>query len=321
VSCFRRLRPLCLLVPLLGAQSPTFRVPARLVVAPTSVTDNHGRFVNGLSVSDFSLFDNDVPQQIHEDGDFLPISVAVVIQTNLAARPIQPRLDELGPLLGALVVGEGGEAAILTFDHRVRVAQDFTGDLGRLTRVLRLIEFSYWDSHLLDASVKAIDLLKHRPDYRRRILLVISETHDDGSESKLRDVIAQAELNNVLIYSLTISRAHAALQGLASGDLLPMIQQIYGGAKDLMIKNPLAVLTSYTGGEQYTLMNRESLEQAVRKMGEEIHGQYLLSFTPVNTPESGYHKIRVALNRSGWEVRSRPGYWSAAEDLPERESH
>jgi VWFA-related protein len=321
VSCFRRLRPLCLLVPLLGAQSPTFRVPARLVVAPTSVTDNHGRFVNGLSVSDFSLFDNDVPQQIHEDGDFLPISVAVVIQTNLAARPIQPRLDELGPLLGALVVGEGGEAAILTFDHRVRVAQDFTGDLGRLTRVLRLIEFSYWDSHLLDASVKAIDLLKHRPDYRRRILLVISETHDDGSESKLRDVIAQAELNNVLIYSLTISRAHAALQGLASGDLLPMIQQIYGGAKDLIIKNPLAVLTGYSGGEQYTLMNRESLEQAVRKMGEEIHGQYLLSFTPVNTPESGYHKIRVALNRSGWEVRSRPGYWSAAEDLPERESH
>jgi VWFA-related protein len=310
-----------LLVPLLGAQSPTFRVPARLVVAPTSVTDNHGRFVNGLSVSDFSLFDNDVPQQIHEDGDFLPISVAVVIQTNLAARPIQPRLDELGPLLGALVVGEGGEAAILTFDHRVRVAQDFTGDLGRLTRVLRLIEFSYWDSHLLDASVKAIDLLKHRPDYRRRILLVISETHDDGSESKLRDVIAQAELNNVLIYSLTISRAHAALQGLASGDLLPMIQQIYGGAKDLIIKNPLAVLTGYSGGEQYTLMNRESLEQAVRKMGEEIHGQYLLSFTPVNTPESGYHKIRVALNRSGWEVRSRPGYWSAAEDLPERESH
>lgn len=321
MSCFRRLRPLCLLVPLLGAQSPTFRVPARLVVAPTSVTDNHGRFVNGLSVSDFSLFDNDVPQQIHEDGDFLPISVAVVIQTNLAARPIQPRLDELGPLLGALVVGEGGEAAILTFDHRVRVAQDFTGDLGRLTRVLRLIEFSYWDSHLLDASVKAIDLLKHRPDYRRRILLVISETHDDGSESKLRDVIAQAELNNVLIYSLTISRAHAALQGLASGDLLPMIQQIYGGAKDLIIKNPLAVLTGYSGGEQYTLMNRESLEQAVRKMGEEIHGQYLLSFTPVNTPESGYHKIRVALNRSGWEVRSRPGYWSAAEDLPERESH
>jgi VWFA-related protein len=326
VSCFRRLRPLCLLVPSLGAQTlsvqtPTFRVPARLVIAPTSVTDSHGRFVNGLSASDFSLYDNDVPQQIHEDGDFLPISVAVVIQTNLAARPIEPRISELGPLLGALVVGEGGEAAILTFDHKVRVAQDFTGDLGRLTHALRLIEFSYWDSRLLDASTKAIDLLKHRPDYRRRILLLISETHDDGSENKLRDAIEQAELNNVLIYSLTISKAHAALQGLAAGDLWPMIQQIYTGTKNLVVKNPLAVLTSYTGGEQYSLMNRASLEEAVRKMGEEIHGQYLLSFTPVNTAESGYHKIRVALNRSGWQVRSRPGYWSSPDVPADRESH
>jgi VWFA-related protein len=319
VSCFRRLRPLCLLVPFLGAQTPTFRVPARLVIAPTSVTDSHGKFVNGLSASDFALYDNDVPQQIHDDGDFLPISVAVAIQTNLAARPIEPRISELGPLLGALVVGEGGEAAILTFDHKVRVAQDFTSDLGRLTRTLRLVEFSYWDSRLLDACVKAIDLLKHRPEYRRRILLLISETHDDGSESKLRDAIEQAELNNVLIYSLNISQAHAALQGLASGDLLPMIQQIYRGARNLVIKNPLAVLTSYTGGEQYSLQGRESLEAAVRKMGEEVHGQYLLSFTPVNTPDSGYHKIRVALNRTGWEVRSRPGYW-APDSPPDRET-
>lgn len=320
VSASRRLALLCSLASLLGAQSPTFRVPARLVVAPTSVTDNRGRFVNGLLASDFSLYDNDVPQQIHEDGDFLPISVAVVIQTNLAARPIQPRLDELGPLLGALVVGEGGEAAILTFDHRVKVAQDFTADLGRLTRALRLVEFSYWDSHLLDAEVKAIAMLKQRPEYRRRILLLVSEPHDDGSQNKLRDAVAQAELNNILIYSLNISRAHAAIQGLASLDLLPLIQQIYGGAKDVVVKNPLAVLTSYTGGEQYSLLKRESLEQAIRKMGEEIHGQYLLSFTPVNTPESGYHKIRVALRRPGWEVRSRPGYWSMTEDEPGHES-
>jgi VWFA-related protein len=321
VSCFRRLKLLSLFVSLLGAQTPTFRVPARLVIAPTSVTDSRGNFVNGLSVADFTLYDNDAPQQIHEDGDFLPISVAVVIQTNLAARPIQPRLSELGPLLGALVVGEGGEAAILTFDHKVRLAQDFSSDLGRLTHTLRLLEFSYWDSRLLDASAQAIDLLKHRPDYRRRILLLISETRDQSSETKLRDAIAQAELNNILIYSLNIAKSSAALQGLASGDILPMIQQIYAGAKNLVIKNPLAVLTSYTGGEQYSLLTRQSLEVAVRKMGEEIHGQYLLSFTPANAPESGYHKIRVALNRPGWEVRSRPGYWSMGPDPPERESH
>ena len=62
---------------------------------------------------------------------------------------------------------------------------------------------------MIDASLKAMRLLKHRPDYRRRILLLISETRDHGSESKLRDAVAEAEVNNILIYSFNISRACA----------------------------------------------------------------------------------------------------------------
>ena len=43
-------------------------------------------------------------------------------------------------------------------------------------------------------------------------------------------------------------------------------------------------------------------------IGEEIHGQYLLSYTPANTQETGFHRIRVVAKRVGVEVRSRPGY-------------
>src|SRR5665213_891934 len=112
---------------LLGAQETTLRVPVRLVVAPTSVTDRAGNFINGLTASDFQLYDNDVPQQVHEDGDFLPISLAIAIQTDLKAQAIA-RVRELGPLLGALVVGVGGEAAIFTFKEQLQVRQDFTPD-------------------------------------------------------------------------------------------------------------------------------------------------------------------------------------------------
>jgi len=66
---------------------------------------------------------------------------------------------------------------------------------------------------------------------------LISETRDRGSESKLRDAVADAELNNILIYSLNVSRAHAAGKiFLASGSVRPLmskalIQEIYGGIK------------------------------------------------------------------------------------------
>jgi VWFA-related protein len=71
----------------------------------------------------------------------------------------------------------------------------------------------------------------------------------------------------------------------------------------------LSGLTSYTGGRQFTLGNRRALEQAVTQIGEEIHGQYLLSYTPRSTHDGGFHRIRVVSKRAGLEVRSRPGYW------------
>jgi len=295
------------------AQEPKFSVPVRLVVAPTSVTDTSGRFINGLHVSDFTLFDNDVPQQIHEDSDFLPISIAVAIQNNNALDGAMPKIHQLGPLLGTLVVGDGGEAAILTFNQRVEVIQDFTGDLGRLTHALKLIDTSYNKSHLIDATLQSIRLLKTRPPDRRRILLLVSETRDQGSESKLRDAVAEAEVNNILIYSLNISRAHAASQIFPGGlqiDIQALIKEIYGGLKTLVVENPLSVLTRYTGGRQYAFFKQHSFEDAITKIGEEIHGQYLISYTPTNIHDQGYHRIRVELDRPELSVRSRPGYYS-----------
>lgn len=262
---------------------PTIRVPVRLVVAPTSVTDHSGNFINGLAASDFQLFDNNVPQQVHEDGDFLPISLAIAIQTNLKKQSIQ-RVRELGPLLGALVVGVGGEAAIFTFNDKLEVRQDFTPDLGRLTHALRRVEFSPGPVHTIDATLAALRLLDQRPEIRRRILLLISDPRDLGSQSTLADALADVAISNTLIYWLNTGRA-------------------------VTPEDPAPAMTRYTGGQQYPLQNEHALERAITQIGEEIHGQYLLSYTPANTNDSGFHRIRVVTKRAGVEVRSRPGYW------------
>jgi VWFA-related protein len=273
---------------ILAAQEPILRVPVRLVVAPTSVTDHDGNFINGLTASDFLLYDNDVPQQVHEDGDFLPISLAIAVQTNLKGQAVE-RVRELGPLLGALVVGVGGEAAIFSFNDKLQVRQNFTPDLGRLTLAQRRIEFSAGPNHVIDATLDAMRQLDQRAEGRRRILLLISAATDQGSQSTLHDALADAELSNILIYWLNTARNAAA-------------------------EDPVPVLTRYTGGQQYALQNGRALERAITQIGEEIHGQYLLSYTPANTSESGFHRIRVVARRTGVEVRSRPGYWPAAPE-------
>ena len=273
MSCF-------LWLSLILAQQIVLRVPARLIVAPTSVTDRSGNFISGLSASDFQLYDNDVPQKIHEDGDFLPISLAIAIQSNLKGHAIQ-RVRELGPLLGALVVGVGGEAAIFTFTDKLQVRQDFTPDLGRLTHALRRLEFAPGPVHPIDAALDAMHLLDQRPELRRRILLLISEPYPNPSGSGMG---SDSTLSNTLIYWL--NTGHSA------------------GAED-----QVSALTSYTGGRAYSLSSEHALVRAITQIGEEIHGQYLLSYTPAKTNESGFHRIRVATKRVGLEVRSRPGYW------------
>jgi len=288
VSCFPWLSALALFSALLSAQEPILRVPVRLIVAPTSVTDRSGNFINGLTAADFQLYDNDVPQQIHEDGDFLPISLAIAIQSNLKKQAVE-RVRELGPLLGALVVGVGGEAAIFTFDDNLQVRQDFTPDLGRLTHALRRVEFSPGPIHVVDATLDAMRLLNQRPEGRRRILLLVSAPTDQGSQSTLHDALSDAELSNILIYWLnTVGSATA--------------------------EDPVPVLTRYTGGQQYSLQNRHAMERAITRIGEEIHGQYLLSYTPAHTNGAGFHRIHVISKRAGLEVRSRPGYWQATAE-------
>ena len=320
--CFRLLSFLLLsAVPLLAQESPLIRVPVRLIVAPTSVTDLQGCFVNGLHLTDFTLYDNDVKQTIHQDFDFEPISVAIAIQTNLEVKAIRPKIHELGPLLGTLVVGEGGEAAVLTFNKKVSVLQPFTEDRGRLTRSLNRVDFSQDKSHLIDATLDAISMLKARPRERRRILLLVAETRDQGSESKLRDAVAEAELNNVLVYSLDIPRKHAMKDTIlpATGgpvgtvlslDIESLVKEIYGGITTSIVENPLSVLTRYSGGRQYDFGKEQAIVDAVTRVGEELHGQYLLSYSPNNLNEGGYHRIRVEVKAPNVSIRTRPGYWS-----------
>ena len=51
------------------------------------------------------------------------------------------------------------------------------------------------------------------------------------------------------------------------------------------------------------------MEEAITYIGKDLNSQYLLSYSPNNTNESGFHTIRVVVDRPGLKIRTRPGYW------------
>ncbi len=329
-------------------QQPTFRTGVLVVVAPTLVTDGDGSFVHGLERQHFMLFDNGKPQDIKVDVSFIPISLVVAIQANSAVEAVLPRVRKIGTLLHHLVAGEHGEVAILAFDHRVQLKQEFTSDTDKIQQALQKITPGGQNSAMVDAVLGGIRMLRRRPESRRRVLLLISETRDRGSEAGKREVLDVAQFANVSVYSLNINRLittltaraepprpdhvpftarpvpagvpqtpHAAAQvsgnATNSANFVPVFVEIFKAVKYIFVDNPVELFTKWTGGTEHAFITQNDLEAAVRRIGEELHSQYILSYAPNNQNEGGFHEIVVQVSRPGLRIVTRPGYWIAAQ--------
>ena len=314
-----------------------------VVVAPTTVRDRNGEFVNGLQLQDFQLYDNNKLQKVSADVRDEPLSLVVAVQRSSNLTDFLPKIQNIGSQLNQLVAGQNGEVAVVGFDHRILVMQDFTGEGTKISEAMKKMTPGSTNHAVIDAVNFSIRMLKNRPPDRRRVLLLIAEKRDRGSELRLREALTESQFANVSIYSLDISTIVAALtdkgmpprppsipaeaqhmpgggastptaidQNYYMGNYIPVFVDIFKAVKSVFVDDTLDVFTRFTGGREYSFVGERSLEKAISGISDELHSQYLLSYSPNNQTEGGFHDIKVLVNRPNLEVRTRPGYWVAA---------
>src|SRR5581483_7422384 len=161
-NSMRRLFAIVLLAPFVLAQNrddvevpPPFRVSTDLVVAPVTVFDRSGGYVNGIQPEQFHLFDNDKEQNIHVDIAYQPISLVIAVQANSHVQSILPQVQKIGNLIAPLVIGDQGEAAVVAYDSRIRTLQDFTSDPEKITKAVKSITPGSTANRMIDAVVDA----------------------------------------------------------------------------------------------------------------------------------------------------------------------
>jgi VWFA-related protein len=326
------------------AEKP-FTVTLRNVLAPVTVVDRNGDFVPGLTPYDFRLYDNQKLQNITEDMATHPLSVVTVIQANADVEKILPHIKRLSSVFESMVIGEEGEMAVIGFDHRIQVLTDFTSDPAKIDGAFQNLRAGGYTAALNDAVMRAINMLKTRLTNRRRVVIIISENRDKGSEiKKVREVLTEAEFANVVFYSIDVSQLVSALTSQAQpnrpntlppgaehlpmgqtntlttdsqtemGNWVPALKDVFDAAKGLFVPDPLDVYTKYSGGRQYSFKNEKQLQHDVQLIGDELHSQYLLSYSPNNQGEAGFHQIIVRVMKPDIKaVRVRDGYWLAAK--------
>src|SRR5215471_7432853 len=156
----------------------TIRVGTELVTAPVLAFDRDGNYVNGLQPAQFHLFDNGKEQNINVDVTYIPISIVICLQANAHVEGILPQVRKIGNLISPLLIGDQGQAALIAYDSRIRVLQDFTSDGDKITKAVKDLYAGSNANRMIDAVNEASIMLGRQPVNRRRIILLVGETRD-----------------------------------------------------------------------------------------------------------------------------------------------
>ncbi|MBV8728209.1 MAG: VWA domain-containing protein [Acidobacteriia bacterium] len=329
---------------------PPFVITTERVVVPVTVFDREGGYVNGLNAGQFHLYDNGKEQNIEVDVAYEPISLVIAIEASSHVEGILPQVQKIGNLISPLVIGDQGEAAVVAFDSRVRMLQDFTSNPDLITQAVKKITPGSNQNRIIDAAVESARMLSHRPQNRRRIILMISETRDLGSESRAREALIDLQLGNIVLYGVDMSRflstltappneprpfsqpptAYTLPGGVPStpttvaqtyggnggrAEFMPLMIELLKDVKYIFKDNPIELFTKGTGGGEFPFYKQRGLEEAIGKIGEELHSEYVISYSPNNKLEGGFHQILVEVEGrlDVKKVLTRPGYWLAAK--------
>jgi VWFA-related protein len=336
---------------------PKVKVQVTLVNTPVTVRDARSGMVHNLEQRDFQITDNGVAQQIsHFDLGGDPISLVILLETSARIEPLAPQMRKTGILFTQTVMGPNGEAAVVGFNDSVDKLQDFTSNSDAIENTVAHLGLGTSGSKLYDAMGVGVEMLSGRPQAtadkpgRRRVLMILSEATDDGSSAKLGEVLRQAQLANVTIYSVGLSTTRAELQAkpkdtrpeLTPPGTFPLPPQPgtpqtptseanrYGNIDimaaavwavqhihDKVVDHALEVAATATGGAHLATFKDRSIEKAIDEIGGELHSQYTISYTPIGSDAIGYHEIKVNVIRNdakNLKVRARPGYYLAVPE-------
>src|SRR3984957_4169247 len=184
----------------------TLHTTTTLVVVPTLVQTPDKNLVFSLRAEDFLLTDNGVPQKVTlEEETKRPLSLVVLMQTGGVARGQFPSYTHLETMLASLLGGAPNRISIVNFDSRPEAASPFTPDIAQWTEAIDKPEQGDSGAAIFDGIAFALDMLKKEPVSNRRAILLISQERDDGSKTRMKEIVRALGETNTAIYSVTFS--------------------------------------------------------------------------------------------------------------------
>jgi len=197
------------------------RLQATVVLVPALVRTASGQVVFTLKADDFTLTDDGVPQPLtlDEDTGGEPLALVVVVETGGAGAHKLESYGRLDAAIAGVVGAVPHRVAVVSFDSAPTLLRDFTPNIDAAATTLAHLDAGDKGAAILDSLNFSVDLLRNQPPEYRRAILLISETIDHGSQTKMDDALRAIGDTNTSIYSLAFSSGRADAAHYADREL------------------------------------------------------------------------------------------------------
>jgi VWFA-related protein len=290
------------------------------IEVPVTVQDSSGRLLDRLSREDFAVFEDGIQQQlVYFSRGPLPLSAAVLVDTNLRASAAERVMRNLSALMGQFAGDD--EVAVYRYSDSVQQVMPFTpaepkpgdrsrwlkwaeesrdhavpegpGDSDRIASHQGDVYAASLEAGVLnDAILRAAqDLSRRDRAGRRSVIFVIGDGREAGSNASYSEVLKLLLSQNISVYGLSVS----AVVFPASDPLL-------------------AGYTRATGGDFLKALNDRSMAEACGTITNQARNQYILGYY-TQSGDRSYHALDVHVHHTQLRVLARSGFYAPTTSL------
>ncbi|HWS88629.1 MAG TPA: VWA domain-containing protein [Pyrinomonadaceae bacterium] len=288
------------------------RVESDLVTLNVSVVERaSGRGLQGLSASDFNVYEDRVAQTVeHFEASEAPFDLLLLLDLSGSTARMTDTIREAARRFVA-VTRPQDRVGVIAFSGSAVVVSPMTSDRARLNASLERLAPPGGDTRLHDSLGYALDFLERAADpARRRALIVMSDGLDStmpnvtgvGSKTSYEEIRSRVQEFDGVVYAVwTNTEFYEAFSPL---DIQP---ETYDLAHDRM-----GQLAEAGGGLFYEVEKLEDLAGAYERVVADLGTVYSLSYRPTNKRRDGsWRAIHIRLPRRPDAVaRGRRGYFA-----------
>jgi VWFA-related protein len=284
-----------------GMPQFSLRVNVPLVTLDVGVLTKQGMFVPGLHQENFRVLEDGVPQKISGFNQTqAPITAVMLVEYANNDFFYQFAYQSLlASYTFAQTLKKDDWIALITYDIRERILQDFTQDKQAIAGSLSMLRPGMamsQETNLFDALYDTIDRLENVEG--RKYIILISTGRDTFSKHTLDQLLKRIQgTKDIAIYAISTGQAlRNYLETHGASRYLCDITSFNCRMEYLQADNQMKTFARMTGGRAYLPLFDAQFKEAFADIGQTIRNQYSLAYHPTNPSQDGsFRKIKVEL--------------------------